>query len=96
MDRVELQGELVCSDADQAATVRAHLPQHIALTRAEPGCLAFDVRATDDPLVWRVSEMFAGADAFARHQQRVADSEWGRATRGIERRYRVTGPGISD
>nr|WP_231637242.1 antibiotic biosynthesis monooxygenase [Microbacterium sp. No. 7] len=84
-------GELVCATPDEAATVREHLPRHVALTRAETGCLSFEVVQTDDPLVWRVAERFTGAAAFAAHQERVAASEWGRATTGIERRYTVSG-----
>ncbi len=40
---VTLTGELRCADDDQADRVRAHLDEHLALTRAEPGCLSFDV-----------------------------------------------------
>ncbi len=71
--------------------MRAHLPAHLALTRAEPGCLAFDVDPTDDPLVWRVEERFADEAAFDAHQRRVAASAWGTATAGIDRRYEIRG-----
>lgn len=90
-DQVKLSGLLVCASDDQSAIVRRHLPLHIALTQAEPGCLSFSVQQTDDPLVWQVDEQFADAAAFAAHQERVAGSEWGRVTAGIERRYSVEG-----
>jgi len=90
MGHVELSGRLVCADEREAEIVVRHLPEHVALTRAEPGCLSFEVRATADPLVWTVSERFASPAAFAAHQQRVATSEWGRATAGIERDYAIT------
>lgn len=67
----------------------AELPAHITATRAESGCLSFEVTPTGDPSVWEVSELFDGADAFARHQQRVAAGTWGRMTAGIPREYRV-------
>ncbi|MCB7136986.1 putative quinol monooxygenase [Cellulosimicrobium marinum] len=86
---VRLTGELVCDDAAQAATVREHLPRHVALTLREPGCTAFDVAPTEDPLVWRVDECFVDEAAFRAHQERVAASTWGTATAGITRRYRV-------
>ena len=35
--------------------------------------------------------LFQDAAAFTAHQQRVAGSEWGRATAGIERRYEIEG-----
>ncbi len=89
MPQVRLSGQLVCASADQAAIVQQHLPLHLRLTRAEPGCVSFEVRRTDDPLIWQVEERFADADAFDAHRARVADSEWGRATAGIERRYAI-------
>jgi quinol monooxygenase YgiN len=91
MSGVVLSGRLLCADAEQARAVREHLPEHIALTRAEPGCIVFDVAPTDDPLIWEVSERFESADVFRAHQTRVAASEWGRVTAQIERRYTVEG-----
>ena len=86
---IRLTGKLVCRNAAEAAIVATHLPEHVELTRAERGCLSFEVAATDDPLVWTVEERFASEDAFAAHQARVAGSEWGRSTAGIERQYEV-------
>jgi len=88
---IHLHGTLHCGDADEAAVVASLLPDHLALTREEPGCLSFEVVATSDPLVWSVEERFADAAAFRAHQQRVAASAWGRATAGIERRYEIEG-----
>ena len=86
---IRLTGKLVCRNAAEAEIVTARLPEHIALTRAEHGCLSFEVAATDDPLVWTVEEHFATEDAFAAHQSRVAASDWGRSTAGFERQYEV-------
>lgn len=86
---VSLRGLLVCADEDQWQIVVEHLPLHIALTRAEPGCLWFEVTPKDGSLVWEVSEGFRDRTAFRAHQDRVAGSAWGRATAGIERRYIV-------
>ena len=88
---VRLSGQLVCHTEDQAATVRDHLPLHLSLTRAEPGCLSFSVTTTSNPLVWQVEERFEHSAAFQTHQERVAGSTWAHATSGIERRYSVTG-----
>ncbi|MDO5668594.1 MAG: antibiotic biosynthesis monooxygenase [Corynebacterium sp.] len=66
-----------------------HLPRHVELTRAEPGCLDFEVWPVPGQPVWTVHERFADGAAFGAHQRRVAESEWGQATRGIERRYTV-------
>ncbi|KFE35387.1 putative quinol monooxygenase [Thioclava atlantica] len=46
-----LTGRLICATEEEAAIVRAHLPEHIRLTRAEPGCERFEVRQGADPLV---------------------------------------------
>lgn len=84
---IGLTGRLVCGNADEAAVVRRHLDRHVELTRAEGGCLHFDVEPTDDPLVWIVAERFVDRAAFDAHQVRARASEWGRATSGIKRDY---------
>ncbi|MDH6296666.1 quinol monooxygenase YgiN [Agrobacterium fabrum] len=61
---VRLSGFLRCLSEDDVELVRQHLPDHIRLTRAEPGCISFEVSQTDDPLVWRVEELFADRPAF--------------------------------
>ncbi len=91
MSGIHLAGQLVCRDDVEATRVAAHLPRHIELTRAEAGCVSFEVQPTSDPLVWSVEERFTDSAAFAAHQARVAQSAWGIATAGIERRSEVTG-----
>ena len=86
---IRLRGQLICMTADEAAAVRAHLPDHLALTRAEPGCLTFDVDQTDDPMVWEVMEAFRDRPSFDAHQARTRDSVWFAATRGILRDFRM-------
>lgn len=76
--------------ADRLAAVTAALPEHIRLTRAEPGCLSFDV--TPDPKVdgrFNVRETFASRAAFDAHQDRMRASDWGRITAGIPRAYEL-------
>jgi len=90
MGMIALSGQLICPDAAAAARVRAHLPEHVRLTRAEPGCLAFDVVPTADPLVWAVSERFADRAAFDAHQTRTAGSVWAAGAAGCRRAYEVT------
>jgi quinol monooxygenase YgiN len=86
---IRLTGRLICANAAEAALVQAHLPEHIARTRAEPGCLSFTVEPAAD-LVWTVAEDFVDRAAFAAHQARVQASDWGRATREIRRDYAIT------
>jgi quinol monooxygenase YgiN len=80
MGIVFLTGYLVCSDHDQVEVVAQHLPLHVELTRAEDGCISFQVNLTQNPLVWQVDEQLPDSASFRSHQQRVAVSEWDRAT----------------
>jgi len=88
---VSVQGTLICVCDTEAARVRAALKAHITLTRAEAGCLSFDVESSDNPLIWNVYERFSCAEAFQTHQTRTATSEWAQATQGIARDYKITG-----
>ena len=86
---IRLRGQLICLTEDEAQLVRLHLPLHLALTRAEPGCLTFAVDATEDPMVWEVIETFRDRASFDAHQTRTRDSAWFAATRGILRNFRL-------
>lgn len=86
---VRLSGRLICSSPSQVEAVRQHLPEHIRLTRGEPGCLSFEVTQSDDPMVWRVEELFVDRLAFDDHQARTRTSTWAKATATIMRDYEV-------
>lgn len=86
---IRLSGRLICMTDDERAAVVTDLSSHIALTRAEPGCLSFDIGQTDDPLVFDVHETFRDRAAFDAHQTRTRASDWFAATRGILRDFRV-------
>ncbi|MBO6866635.1 MAG: antibiotic biosynthesis monooxygenase [Thalassococcus sp.] len=88
---VTLNGFLRCTNEDELAIVQAHIEEHIALTRAEEGCLTFEVIQSPDPLIWTVHEEFTDPEAFRFHQTRVRQSAWGRETKGIAREYTVQG-----
>ena len=88
---VTLDGFLRCASEEEAARVRAALPDHVRLTRAEPGCIRYDVMPTDDPLVWTDSEEFTDPAAFDAHQARASASHWARETQGIARDYTIKG-----
>lgn len=82
---VAVHGRLICTDAAQMMTALSLMPDHAELSRAEPGCLRFDIWQDDDPLVWHLRELFTDEAAFAAHQARTADSAWGRDSTGIGR-----------
>jgi quinol monooxygenase YgiN len=71
------------------------LPAHVHLTRAEPGCLSFNVVPTGDPLIWQVDEAFADRAAFDAHQVRAADTDWAALTKDIARDYVITEDGTA-
>ena len=90
MGRVRLEGYLDVP-SDRMAAVAAALPEHIALTQAEPGCLEFSVTPSPD-IIDRlmVAELFADRAAFEQHQARASASPWAQVTRGIVRHYTIT------
>lgn len=90
MPKIQLSGRLLCSSMAEVAVVQAALPAHIRLTLAEAGCLSFKVWQSDDPLIWRVEELFASAADFETHQIRTRASVWWAATATIPRDYSVT------
>jgi quinol monooxygenase YgiN len=86
---IRLTGTLICSSEAERALVRQFLPEHIRLTRQEPGCLSFEVTQSADPLIWTVEECFTDQAAFDAHQTRTKASEWARQTAAIRRDYRI-------
>ncbi len=82
---IHVSGQLICQDMGQMLLAMELLPEHVALSRAEPGCVRFDLRQEDDPLVWQLDELFANEDAFTAHQARNAASRWGKESAGIAR-----------
>ena len=76
--------------AARLESIRAALAEHIALTRAEPGCIAFDVtEAQDVPGRFMVTELFTNQAAFDAHQTRAGASDWARISAGIPRSYHI-------
>ena len=88
MGVIRLTGTLTCPP-DEATTVREAVQEHIRLTRAEPGCLAFDVTEVA-PGVFNVAERFTDGAAFDAHQTRTRASDWWRISRHLPRDFTVT------
>lgn len=86
---IHLVGKLICKDEAEAALVATYLPEHIRLSRAEPGCLSFEVPQIAR-LVWEVRESFTDRAAFDAHQTRTKASEWFRQTAAIAREYEIS------
>ncbi|MBF9000524.1 MULTISPECIES: putative quinol monooxygenase [Vibrio] len=91
MQSIILQGYIVVPGAELAA-VQAELPTHIALTRAEAGCIEFHVTPHPEQACrFDVYEVFVDQAAFMAHQHRVKQSHWGQVTKNVARHYSVTG-----
>jgi quinol monooxygenase YgiN len=71
--------------------IQAALPAHISLTRAEPGCLSFDVSPCPEVNGrFLVSEAFVDQQAFDAHQARSGASDWANVSDGIPRDYSIS------
>ncbi len=92
---IHVTGQLICATAEDAALVAALLPSHIRLSRAEAGCLTFNVTRSADPLIWHLDETFTDRAAFKAHQARTRTSAWFAATAHIARDFQLSdsGPG---
>lgn len=86
---IRLKGHLICMTDSESQIVQQHLPEHIRLTRAEPGCLSFEVTQTDNPMIWDVRETFRTRADFDAHQSRTRASRWFEATRHILRDFQI-------
>ena len=91
MPRVHVTGFLICRSLEESDRVAEALPAHIALTRAEPGCLIFEVlRSSADPCRFAVREAFRSPEDFDAHQARTRASDWWTATQHIPRDFEIT------
>lgn len=86
---IRLRGQMICATEAEAQAVKTHAPAHIAATRAEAGCLLFDITPADDPLIFEVMEAFRTRADFDAHQARTRASDWFAATRHILRDFRL-------
>ncbi|SDW35482.1 Quinol monooxygenase YgiN [Ruegeria halocynthiae] len=88
--KVHLNG-FITVPADRLEEVRNALPEHIALTRAEQGCISFEVvEDGDHPGRFNVAELFTNQAAFDSHQKRTRASDWYQITQGLPREYSIT------
>ena len=86
---IQLSGKLICKNLEESESVRRFLPEHIQLTKNEPGCVRFDVQETSDPLIWTVEELFVDQKSFDAHQERTKQSQWAAETAAIVRQYEI-------
>lgn len=84
---ISLSGHLRCDDVGQLLRALDLLPEHAELSRAEPGCLRFDMAQTDDPLIFTLNELYADDEAFQSHRERLHNARWGAESKGIGRAF---------
>ena len=89
MALLQLTGQLICRTSEERRAVLTHMADHIRRTLREPGCLYLHISQSPDPMVWNVSEGFAGQQALDFHQMRMARSKWMQATKRIKRDYQI-------
>ena len=72
------------------SAVKAELINHIALTRAERGCITFSVTQRPEmPTLFDVYEAFDSMASFEAHQTRVSRSKWAKITERVQRHYHI-------
>lgn len=87
---ITLTGTLTCPTPDDLKIVETYLPDHITLSRAEPGCVRFDAVQTADPMVWQIDETYTDKAAFEAHQTRNRASIWWQKSQGLVRDFKIT------
>jgi quinol monooxygenase YgiN len=94
LGKITLAGFLIANRMEDADRASVLLPEHIRLTRAEAGCLSFEVwRSRSDPLRFGVHEVFRDRPAFDAHQARTKESAWATGTQTLVREYTLTEDG---
>ena len=88
--RIKLEGYLDVP-AERWNVVLSALQTHIELTRAEAGCVSFNVDPCAD-IKFRlvVSELFIDQTSFDAHQRRAQSSDWAKVSAGIPRQYEIS------
>jgi len=76
--------------AERVEQVNKALEDHIKLTRAEEGCIFFNVDPCSDVEGrFLVSEAFVDEYAFKFHQERAGSSPWAETSKDIPRNYKT-------
>ena len=80
MSKIMHIGTLHCAP-DEVDTLTTLLGPHVALSRAEPGCLSYELFQDEVQLTtFQLNAVFRDRQAFEAHKARVESADWGRAT----------------
>lgn len=84
---VKLTGFLAVPDSE-ISLVQEYAPEHIRLSRAEPGCLKFEFwQDPENPNKFLLDELFKDRAAFDLHTARAKASEWGQISAHLTRHF---------
>jgi len=85
-----VSGTITCTQ-QELATFSEVVSEHINLTRAEPGCIEFDIKQ-DAPgsCTFLIAERFTNRAAFESHTARTRASDWWGKTQHIPRDINIT------
>lgn len=88
-----LAGHVIAPEANLEAILQ-ELPGHRDATRAEPGCLRFDVfQDLEDKCKLHVFEVFKSEKDFRLHKKRMQGTAWVKASQNLEKFYTVSKKG---
>ncbi|MGJ8678592.1 MAG: putative quinol monooxygenase [Akkermansiaceae bacterium] len=91
MKKIILSGHITVLPTE-LDTIRKALLVHIEVTRAEEGCITFQVNEhPTEAGRFDVYEEFVSKVAFENHQKRVRESKWGAVSQNVARSYEVEG-----
>ena len=87
--KIHLSGHIDVTPERMEAVTTA-VVDHISLTRAEAGCISFEVTPCPDVKGrFLVNEVFINQAAFDHHQTRTKASPWAKISEGLPREYTI-------
>lgn len=89
MSKVIVSGQIYVPLAS-LEQLRPAIATHVDLSRAEAGCLAFNLEENrDEPGRFDLYEEFVDSEAFEVHKRRTADSQWGTLGQDVQKDFEV-------
>ncbi|MGB0370557.1 MAG: putative quinol monooxygenase [Opitutales bacterium] len=87
---MKVEGHIQFPQGANLQIIKLALDKHIELTRAEPGCILFEVTAHSEIRGrFNVKEEFESKEAFELHQERTQKSEWAEVSNNGLRHYTI-------
>ena len=88
---IHVTGFILCPTMADADALSHLVADHLAATRAEPGCVHADIlRSQEDPMRFAVALIFRDRAAHRAHVARTAVTAWGATTATLADELAVT------